>query len=196
VFIKNPKRNENGFENINQRKEYKYYGHENEKIWHEFGRPFWRGEAKRKTVKAPTPKKVKMIQQTATEKRASTLRSISKNYDAKKKTLTLDVKFELNKADIQTDYTTAIDKLGLALKEDKDLSIEIQGHTDTTGPRSLNMALSDNRAQSVKEYLMKKYEISEDRLTSKGLGPTQPIATNETRDGRKKNRRVDIKVIQ
>lgn len=142
------------------------------------------------------PKKEEVIKQIATEKRASTLRSISKNYDAKKKVLTLDVKFELNKADIQTDYTTAIDKLGLALKEDKDLSLEIQGHTDTTGPRSLNMALSDNRAQSVKEYLIEKYEISPERLTSKGFGPTQPVASNETRDGRKKNRRVDIKVIQ
>lgn len=196
VYIKNPKKIENGFENVNKRKEYKYYGHDNEQIWHEFGRPFWRGQTKRQTVKAPTPRKVKMIQQTTSERRASTLRAVSKNYDADKKTLTLDVKFELNKADIQTDYTAALDRLGMALKNDKSLKIEVQGHTDTTGPRSLNMALSDNRASSVKNYLIQKYEIAPERLGSKGYGPTQPVASNETREGRKKNRRVDIKVVE
>lgn len=192
VNIKQPPKTKNGFENINKRKEYKYYGYEKEFIWHEFGRPFWRSEK----VTMSTPKKEAVIEQTTSEKRASTLRKVSKSYDPKTKTLTLDVKFELNKADIQEGYTSAINQLGLALKEDKNLKLEVQGHTDTTGPKSLNMALSSSRAQAVKKYLIQNFEISPERLSAKGYGPLQPVSTNETFDGRKKNRRVDIKVIQ
>lgn len=192
--IKNPTKMGEGFENVNNRMEYKYHGYKGEQIWHEFGRPFWRANQKPKTVEAPAPKKI--IKQITKEKRSATMRSISKNYDAKKKTLTLDVKFQLNKANIQSDYTTAIDKLGMALKEDKDLKVEVQGHTDTTGARSYNVSLSDTRAESVKKYLMNKFEIDSARIRSKGYGPAQPIATNKTLDGRKQNRRVDIKILQ
>lgn len=188
AVIKNPPRQGKGFENINKRMEYTYYGHEDEKIWHEFGRPFWNS-------KKDVPKKA-MIKQVTSEKRAATLRKVSKNYDPVKKTLTLDVKFELNKASIQQDYTAAINRLGEALKGDKTLSIEIQGHTDTTGSLSLNNNLSSSRAQSVKEYLMNEFGISSERLKSKGYGPSQPVASNETFDGRKQNRRVDIKVLK
>lgn len=193
VFIKQPPRTENGFENINKRKEYKYYGYENEHIWHEFGRPFWRSNKK---TTLNTPKKEKVIEQTTSEKRSSTLRQVGQNYNPQTKTLTLDVKFELNKADIQEGYTSAINKLGMALKNDENLKVEVQGHTDTTGPNGLNMTLSSSRAQAVKQYLIKNFEISPERLSAKGYGPLQPVSSNETFEGRKKNRRVDIKMIQ
>lgn len=194
--IKTPPRKGDGFENINKRKEYNFYGYKGEQIWHEFGRPYWRSN---QAPAAPTAKmqaQPKMIKQVTKETRSSTLRAVSKNYNPKNKTLTLDVKFELNKSNIQTNYTSAIDRLGLALQEDKELNIEVQGHTDTTGPKSLNISLSNERAKAVKRYLINKFDISAERLSAKGYGPNLPITSNETFEGRKKNRRVDIKVIQ
>ncbi len=187
--IKFPGQTTEGFENVNKRKEYSYYGYQDEKIWHEFGRPFWRKEKKAAV-------KEQVIKQTTTEKRASTLRKLSKTYNPKTKTLTLDVKFELNRADIQTSYTNEIDQLGRALKENKSLAIEVQGHTDTTGSRAYNMDLSSNRADAVRAYLIKKFDIKPTRIISRGYGPTQPMTSNETRMGREQNRRVDIKVIR
>lgn len=194
--IKHPVRRDHGFNNVNKRMEYKYHGYEGEQIWHEFGRPFWRIPNQSKKTSAILPKKEVVIEQTTKERRSSTMRAISKNYNESKKTLTLDVKFELNKADIQNDYTIAIDKLGEALKNDKSLKVEIQGHTDTTGSTAYNMNLSGDRAKSVRTYLMEKFEIEGSRLQSHGYGPKQPVATNETLQGRKLNRRVDIKIIQ
>lgn len=187
--IKFPAKSGEGFININERKEYNYHGYKNEEIWHEFGRPYWR------TKEVVTQETREVITQETKETRSSTMRDISENYDPVKKTLTLDVKFKLNKADIQRSYTTAIDKLGMALKEDKNLKIEIQGHTDTTGSRAYNNALSSNRAQSVKKYLMDNFAVPSSQLVSKGYGPSQPIKSNDSREGREENRRVDIKIL-
>lgn len=187
-----PTENEAGFENINKRQEYEYYGYEDEVIWHEFGRPYWRKKIIKKAAIAP---KKPVVEQKVVEKRAATIENLGSNYDAKRKSLTLDVKFELNKARINESFTSAIDALGMALKNDKELKLEIQGHTDTTGDQAFNEMLSSKRAAAVKTYLMDKYGVASARLTSKGYGPAKPIASNETRDGREQNRRVDIKVI-
>ncbi|MFN2439043.1 MAG: OmpA family protein [Chitinophagaceae bacterium] len=75
------------------------------------------------------------------------------------------------------------------LNEDKDLKLSIEGHTDNVGADDYNQTLSDNRAQSVKDYLVSK-GIDESRLTSQGFGETQPVADNKTAAGKAKNRRV------
>ncbi len=75
------------------------------------------------------------------------------------------------------------------LNEDKDLKLAIEGHTDNVGADDYNQTLSDNRAKSVKDYLVSK-GIDESRLSSQGFGETQPVADNKTAAGKAKNRRV------
>jgi outer membrane protein OmpA-like peptidoglycan-associated protein len=79
------------------------------------------------------------------------------------------------------------------LTENPTFKVDIAGHTDITGTHDKNMVLSDNRAASVKAYLVSK-GIDESRITSQGFGPDQPIADNKTSAGRAKNRRVEMKL--
>jgi len=88
-----------------------------------------------------------------------------------------------------------LNEIVAALEAQRDLKIEIQGHTDSSGTRSYNMGLSQRRAASVKAYLESK-NIDASRLTTRGFGPDRPIASNATKEGRAKNRRVEIKPIQ
>ncbi|MFM7726035.1 MAG: OmpA family protein, partial [Flavobacteriales bacterium] len=73
--------------------------------------------------------------------------------------------------------------------------IEIGDHTDNVGSDDTNLTLSNNRAQSVVDYLIRK-GIDSGRLTAKGYGETQPIDTNDTDIGRAKNRRTEFKVTE
>ena len=80
------------------------------------------------------------------------------------------------------------------MKDNPNMNIEISGHTDNVGSRSYNLELSQKRAGSVVNYLVKN-GISRDRLVPKGYGQSRPIASNKTEKNREKNRRVEIKVI-
>ena len=76
----------------------------------------------------------------------------------------------------------------------KDIDVEIiiaTGHTDSIGTDAYNQKLSERRATSVKEYMVSK-GVSAAKITTLGKGETQPVATNKTKEGRAKNRRVDI----
>jgi len=77
------------------------------------------------------------------------------------------------------------------LKENPQYVVEIQGHTDSTGPKAWNDTLSQMRADSVKDYLVAN-GVAEGRLTAKGYGSSEPIASNDTAEGRRQNRRVDF----
>jgi outer membrane protein OmpA-like peptidoglycan-associated protein len=70
--------------------------------------------------------------------------------------------------------------------------IKIEGHTDAVGSEAYNQTLSEQRAASVKEYLVQQFHIDPTRLTVKGLGKSKPITTNDTEAGRSKNRRVEV----
>ncbi len=87
----------------------------------------------------------------------------------------------------------ALDEVANLLKSDESLMIDIDGHTDSQGTEEKNQTLSDNRAASVKTYLVSK-GISEDRLKSTGYGSTKPVADNKTAAGRAKNRRTELGV--
>ena len=75
------------------------------------------------------------------------------------------------------------------------MEIEIAGHTDSTGPDAYNLALSERRAQTVVAYLIRR-GISKDRLAVQFFGETKPLETNETEEGREKNRRVEFKILK
>ena len=82
----------------------------------------------------------------------------------------------------------------LRLKSKKNLVIEIGGHTDNVGSVETNMALSQKRADAVKRYLVSK-GVSSSQVKTKGYGDTQPVAYNDTDEGRQKNRRTQVIII-
>jgi outer membrane protein OmpA-like peptidoglycan-associated protein len=106
-----------------------------------------------------------------------------------------NIYFEVGKANIDTAFSTDLDKLIQFLKDNPETRLEIQGHTDNTGSLNLNNNLSQSRANSVVDYLTKN-GIDRNQLIAKGYGPSLPVADNATADGRTKNRRVVMKVLQ
>jgi len=100
--------------------------------------------------------------------------------------------FAVNKADLTPHATELLGKVAAFLQKNQQYLVEIQGNTDSTGPMAWNMKLSQMRADSVKDYLVEQ-GIAADRLTTKGFGPNEPIAPNNTAEGRAQNRRVDFK---
>jgi len=105
-----------------------------------------------------------------------------------------NVFFDTNKFDLKPESIAELQKLVEFLTLNPSLQIEISGHTDDVGNDQLNQALSENRAKSVYEYLIAN-KIDASRLVYKGYGKTQPIAPNDSEEGRKKNRRTEFKII-
>lgn len=104
------------------------------------------------------------------------------------------ITFEINKAILRPSSFSVLDEVADALiVHHPDMKLEVQGHTDTTGPRAFNMRLSKDRANAARDYLIKK-GVSPDRLTWAGYGPDKPIADNKTEAGRIQNRRVQFSV--
>jgi OOP family OmpA-OmpF porin len=106
-----------------------------------------------------------------------------------------DIQFEVNKSDLRQSSFPVLDEIVGVLKEQPKLNVEIQGHTDSTGAHDYNVGLSQRRANSVKAYLVSK-GIDSSRMTTKGYGPDRPIASNKTKAGRARNRRVELKPIR
>ncbi len=101
------------------------------------------------------------------------------------------VYFPYDKYNITAKYIEVLDDVGRLLDAYPDLNVLIEGHTDHVGSQAYNMVLSENRAQSTKEYLL-IHGIDEGRILTKAYGKIQPYASNETEEGRALNRRVEI----
>lgn len=106
-----------------------------------------------------------------------------------------NIYFELGKVNLNTSFSSDLDKLIQFLKDNPETRLEIQGYTDNIGSLALNTKLSQARANSVVDYLTKN-GIDGSRLSAKGFGPSLPVASNTTAEGRAKNRRVVMKVVQ
>jgi len=104
------------------------------------------------------------------------------------------ISFETGSAQLAPNFYSSLNKVAMSLKEYPDSSIQIVGHTDSTGPAALNQQLSVNRANAVVIYLTAQ-DIARQRMHALGMGPSQPIADNHTAEGRAQNRRVEIKII-
>jgi OOP family OmpA-OmpF porin len=105
------------------------------------------------------------------------------------------VNFETNSATLTADSYPVLDQAAAGLVAHPRLRVELQGHTDSTGSKAYNMVLSGKRADAVREYLLHK-GVNPQQLVSKGYGPTQPVADNTTKEGRAKNRRVVMEVLE
>lgn len=102
----------------------------------------------------------------------------------------LMINFDVDKYNIKPQYHAELKTVGDFLKEYPTSHGEIAGHTDSTHTREYNQKLSERRANSVKEYLIKTFGIAPERLSSRGYGKDKPIDTNKTKAGRAKNRRI------
>jgi len=105
------------------------------------------------------------------------------------------VYFDLNKTNINPSAAKALDRNGMILKENPNLKVVIEGHTDSGGSPKLNQLISEKRAESAKKYIQDKFGISGDRMQVKGYGASRPVADNRTEEGRAKNRRVEFRII-
>jgi outer membrane protein OmpA-like peptidoglycan-associated protein len=105
-----------------------------------------------------------------------------------------NVLFETNKATLVKDASTSLDKLVKQLQQNQSMKIIIAGHTDSTGIESENLVLSERRAKAVLDYLVAS-GIDAGRLSAQGFGSAQPVDTNDTAEGRQKNRRVEFRKL-
>ena len=105
------------------------------------------------------------------------------------------VLFDLNSAEVKSEAYPMLNDSVLILKKNPNLKVEIDGHADSTGAPEYNMTLSEKRAQAVKDFFISR-GINAERLTTKGFGITKPVASNKTKEGRAKNRRVELTPVQ
>lgn len=98
--------------------------------------------------------------------------------------------FDFDSAVIKKSVATVLDEAGKIAKNNPGLKVTVEGHADSTGPEDYNQILSENRAQAVADYLVKNTGVSISNLKVVGYGELKPVYTNDTREGRAKNRRV------
>jgi outer membrane protein OmpA-like peptidoglycan-associated protein len=125
--------------------------------------------------------------------------TISRTYEmvARGMVLTLrGVFFEFGKATLRTESYPALAEAAQIMKDNPDIWVEIQGHTDNVGSDKGNLTLSEKRAYAVMNWLVQLGGIDAQRLTARGYGKTQPVASNDTEEGRQLNRRVDFVIAR
>lgn len=106
-----------------------------------------------------------------------------------------DIKFDSGSANIKPGSYAVLAEIAGVLKQNPKLKVEIQGHTDSAGSRALNNKLSSDRADAVKAHLIED-GVNPDQLTAAGYGPSKPLVSNDTLEGRARNRRVELKPLQ
>ncbi len=104
-----------------------------------------------------------------------------------------DVSFDVNRADIRPDFRPILDRFAQTLVQNPAATVQIIGHTDSTGTDAINNPLSVNRAASARDYLVQR-GVAVSRVQIDGRGARDPVADNGSADGRSKNRRVEIYV--
>ena len=105
------------------------------------------------------------------------------------------VTFGLNKSTLTTESMQRLDEVAQAVGSLKLYVIKVQGYTDKTGPVHYNLALSQRRAEAVVRYLTEHHEIPLVQIHSLGYGESAPVASNDTREGRQENRRVEVTIL-
>lgn len=106
-----------------------------------------------------------------------------------------NVFFDFDKSFLKAESGPELDRVAAMLNDKGTMEIEISGHTDNVGPEKYNMSLSERRAKTVLEYFVKK-GIARERMKVLFFGETKPIDTNDTEEGKEKNRRVEFKILK
>ncbi len=105
-----------------------------------------------------------------------------------------NITFDLNQSSIKPSFTDTLESVGLVLKEFDKTIIQIEGHTDSSGSQSYNQLLSEQRAGSVRDFLLNQ-NIAPKRTRAVGYGERYPIASNDSAAGREQNRRVELTLV-
>lgn len=104
------------------------------------------------------------------------------------------VTFDVGSATLKPEFRATLDKVAQSMVEYPNSLIDVYGHTDSTGSDAFNQTLSESRARTVQNYLVSR-GVAAARIRSQGFGETMPVASNDTAEGRAKNRRVEIKIV-
>ncbi|MBS3754865.1 MAG: OmpA family protein [Desulfobacterales bacterium] len=121
------------------------------------------------------------------------MENVTYNEDTKEIDATMNILFDFDKADIRPSEKAKLDELARVFSEYPENIVIVEGHTDSKGSAAYNQRLSELRASRVAEYL-RSQDIDISSLTARGYGESQPVATNETAEGREQNRRVDLQI--
>jgi len=127
--------------------------------------------------------------------RADSLDSVVKGLDQYKQVADVSVTFGFDKAVLTKDDKDQLDTFAASLGNAKSYILEVTGGTDSTGPAQYNYDLSQRRADAVVQYLASKYGIQAHRFYLIGIGKDKEVASNDTADGRKQNRRVEVQLL-
>jgi OOP family OmpA-OmpF porin len=127
--------------------------------------------------------------------RADSLDSVVKGLDSYKQIGDVSVTFGFDKAVLTKDDLAQLDTFAAQITNSKSYILEVTGGTDSTGPAQYNYDLSQRRADAVVQYLASKYAIPAHRFYLIGIGKDKEVAPNDTAEGRKQNRRVEVQVL-
>jgi len=105
-----------------------------------------------------------------------------------------NVTFDTNEYGIRQEFHSVLDSVSTILYKFTDTRLQINGHTDSTGAADYNFNLSDRRARSVANYLVTQ-GVDQGRILTQGMGPDQPVESNNTESGRAANRRVELQIV-
>jgi OmpA-OmpF porin, OOP family len=115
------------------------------------------------------------------------------NYEAKQN---IAVNFKVNSAVLSDEAKAALDEIAAQAKNEKGYLIQVTGYASADGPEARNRALSERRAEAVRRYLAENHDIPLQRMINPfGFGELKPVAENNTREGRKQNRRVEVAIL-
>lgn len=103
--------------------------------------------------------------------------------------------YEYDKASLQKESLEQLEHVATLLRDNPDLALEVQGHTDDQGSDGYNLELSQWRAETVRSFLL-LFAVEKGRLTAKGYGETKPVAPNDNDENRAKNRRAELVTIE
>ncbi|MBW2658325.1 MAG: OmpA family protein [Deltaproteobacteria bacterium] len=103
--------------------------------------------------------------------------------------------FDFDKAEVKSEFFPLLDNIAKIMSDNPKMTLQLEGHTDSVGSMEYNQGLSERRANAIKDSLVKRSMVDAKRLNTAGFGETKPITTNETEEGRAKNRRVDLKPV-
>jgi OOP family OmpA-OmpF porin len=142
---------------------------------------------------APEPEPVVQPAEPAPALKTKQAEQLEKAQSGDVVTILEGVNFEFDSSRLRPDAIVILDEAVLVLNHRKDMNVDIVGHTDSIGTKQYNQGLSERRAKSVYDFFVSK-GIAADRMTTRGFGETKPVATNKTRAGRAKNRRVELHV--
>lgn len=105
-----------------------------------------------------------------------------------------NITFATGRYEIRSDFYNVLDSVAKVLAEFDQTAIKVSGHTDSTGGDQLNQTLSEQRAASVRDYLVRS-DVAAGRIQAYGYGPRYPVASNNTAEGRAANRRVELELL-